>query len=315
MNQRRLQQTLISGRYALPLSVALALVCWSISFTLSGQFSSWVSCAIGFLSYTIIGYLLILLNNTFALIHIRASVQTIIYFLLVGACPMIHRMMPEDVASAMYLLGLFVLLYSYQQAYASIQHFYAFLFLGIGSLLYPRLTYFTPLFWVGAYMFQSLSWKSFAAGCLGWLLPYWFLLAYAYLTDDLSLFTAPFGALTDFTPITQRGFVPWEMATLSFLLVLFVVSAAHGLTNNFQEKMRTQVYQQFFMLLTLFFFLYVLIQPIETTRILPFLLINISLLTGHFAVHTNTRASNRFVIGTLVVLLLLFIFNLWEIKN
>jgi len=37
-----------------------------------------------------IGYFLIELNNTFAIIRMRASVQTSLYFLLITACPGMH---------------------------------------------------------------------------------------------------------------------------------------------------------------------------------------------------------------------------------
>ncbi|MDR0894544.1 MAG: hypothetical protein LBN06_04500 [Prevotellaceae bacterium] len=311
MSHQRLQHILTTGHYALPVAIILALICWGIPFVTPAGQTSWISSVIGFLSYAVIGYLLILLNNSFALIRIRASVQTIVYLMLVAACPMIHHLSAEDVATAFYLLALFMLLFSYQQSTVSTQMFYSFLFLGTGSLLYPQLTYFVPLFWIGGYMFQSLSSRSFFAGCLGWLLPYWFLLAYAYLADDMRLFVDLFGELTTFRFIFERGFQPWEAATLLYLFILFAVSSVHDLTNGFQEKMRTRVYMQFFSLLTLFFFLFVVLQPEQTSQMLPFLLINVSLLGGHFLALSDSRSSNWFVIFMLMGLLLLFAFNVW----
>ncbi|MDR1003540.1 MAG: hypothetical protein LBL97_00810 [Prevotellaceae bacterium] len=313
MSHQRLQHIFAAGRYSLPVTIFLALVCWIVAFMLLPDRPSGGESLAGLLLYAATGYLLILLNNAFALIRIRMSVQTMVYFLLVAACPVLHRSIPEAMAAALYLPALFMLLYSYQNKHTAEQACYTFMLLSAGSLFYPRLMLFMPLFWVGQYMFQSLTAKTFVAGCVGWLLPYWFLLAYAYLTGDMSRFTEPFGELVTFQPVTERGFLPWEGATLLFLFVLFVVSSIHSLTNGFQDKMRIHVYLQFFVLTTLFFFIYVLLQPAQALPMLPFLLINVSVLTGHFVAQSDSRSSNCFVVAVLLLLFSLFAFNLWTL--
>jgi hypothetical protein len=53
------------------------------------------------------------------------------------------------------------------------------------------------------------------------------------------------------------------------------------------------------------------LQPAQTFHLLPLLLIGVSILTGHFVVLTNSRASNVFFICALAGLILLFGFNVW----
>ena len=48
-----------------------------------------------FILYSVIGYFLIGLNNAFAIIRMRASVQTAIYFLLISVCPTCTYCMQE----------------------------------------------------------------------------------------------------------------------------------------------------------------------------------------------------------------------------
>lgn len=79
---------------------------------------------------------LIQLNNTFAIIRMRASVQTSVYFLLISVCPSLHMLYAGDLASASFLVALFFLFRSYQQARPTGSLFHAFVFIGLGSLLF-----------------------------------------------------------------------------------------------------------------------------------------------------------------------------------
>ena len=110
-----------------------------------------------FILYAVIGYFLIQLNNTFAIIRMRASVQTSVYFLLISVCPSLHMLYAGDLAAASFLVALFFLFKSYQQARPTGSLFHAFVFIGLGSLLFPQLMLFVPIFWIGAYNFQSLQ--------------------------------------------------------------------------------------------------------------------------------------------------------------
>ena len=88
---------------------------------------------------------LIELNNTFAIIRMRASVQTAIYFLLISVCPAMHQLYAGDIASTAFLISLFFLFKGYQHPHPAGILFYSFLFIGAGSLFFPQLTLFIPI--------------------------------------------------------------------------------------------------------------------------------------------------------------------------
>lgn len=115
-----------------------------------------------FILYSVIGYFLIGLNNAFAIIRMRASVQTAIYFLLISVCPTMHILYAGDLVAVTFLIALYFLFKSYQQSKPASYLFHAFVFIGMGSLLFPQLIFFVPVFWIGAYSFQSLHPKSFS---------------------------------------------------------------------------------------------------------------------------------------------------------
>lgn len=331
MKSNRFQNQITTGRFTLPVAVLLLLSSWIVSAFLLPEpnianshplwnalcdFSIpvWADSILSFLLYGIIGYLLIELNNTFAIIRMRASVQTAVYFLLITVCPHIQTLYAGDVATVAFLIALFFLFqsYRYQQSNATGALFYAFIFLGISSVVFPPLTLFIPVFWIGAFNFRSLYLKSFLASLIGWSLPYWFLLGHAYMHGQMELFYQPFQELANFQPI-QFNFPLWELATIGYLFILYVVSSVHCLMSGHEDKIRTRSYLHFLIFLNLCIFIYILLQPSLTIHLLSFLFIGISILAGHFFALTTSRTSNLFFIVMLIGLLSLYGLNIWTL--
>ncbi len=328
---KRLQTRITAGRLTLPAAILISVTCWMLTAlllpeteaqetgyplweTFSGFcISGWACRFLSFILYGIIGYFLIELNNTFGIIRMRASVQTAVYFLLISVCPSIHILYAGDLAAAAFLIALFFLFKSYQQAVPAGYLFHAFVFIGVGSLLFPQLMFFIPVFWIGAYNFQSLNPKSFFASLIGWSVPYWFLLGYAYISGQMDIFCQPFRELVTFTPI-RLYLQPWEMATIGYLFVLFLVSSIHCLVTGYEDKIRTRSYLNFLIFLNFCFFIYIGLQPALSVHLLSLLLIGVSILAGHLFVLTNSRSSNLFFICTIAGLFLLFGFNIWALR-
>lgn len=170
-----------------------------------------------FILYSVIGYFLIGLNNAFAIIRMRASVQTGIYFLLISVCPSLHVLYAGDLAAIAFLIALFSC--SRAISIPSLPVIFPHIHIHRNrQSAFPQLTYFAPIFWIGAYNFQSLHTKSFFASLVGWSLPYWFLLGYAYTSGQMDLFYRPFLELVNFHPV-RFNFQPWELATSGYLLL------------------------------------------------------------------------------------------------
>lgn len=254
------------------------------------------------------------LNNRFSIIRMRASVQTAIYFLLVTVCPEMHLLYAGNVAAITFLFSIYFLFKSYQQSQASGYLFYSFLFIGAGSILFPQLTFFSVLWLFEAHRFQSLTFRSFCGALIGWTMPYWMLFGHAFFYDQMELFYHPFKELATFGDIFNLQILqPWELATLGYLLVLFIVSAAHCVVAGFEDKIRTRAYLQFLIDVTLFLFVLIVLQPSQCSNLLPLLMISNSILIGHLFVLTNNKTSNIFFIVATVCLILLFGFNVWTL--
>ena len=201
MRNKRLQNQVTAGRFTLPAVTLICTLCWVSTSFLFPQLASiptqgnqpffwqsiqsfllpgWAEQIVSFLIYAIIGYFLIELNNQFGIIRMRASMQTAIYFLFVTVCPEMHLLYAGDIAALASLISIYFLFRSYQQSHAAGYLFYSFLFIGMGSIIFPQLTVFSVLWILEAYRFQSLTLRSFCGALLGWMLPYWFLIGHAF---------------------------------------------------------------------------------------------------------------------------------------
>ena len=137
-----------------------------------------------------------------------------------------------------------------------------------------------------------------------------------YTLEDakIELFYHPFKELATFGDIFNLQILqPWELATLGYLFVLFIVSAAHCVVAGFEDKIRTRAYLQFLIDVTLFLFVLIVLQPSQCSNLLPLLMISNSILIGHLFVLTNNKTSNIFFIVATVCLILLFGFNVWTL--
>ena len=303
-----------AGRWTLPVAILISAICQvATDFLLpeSKEPSSWVNRLLSLLLCGATGYFLIVLNNTFALIRMRASVQTAIYFLLVTVCPTLHQLHAGNVAAAALLSSFFFLFGSYQLMQPSGMLFHTFVCLGVGSLLFPPLIYLVPMYWIGSYMFQSLTLRSFFASLVGLLLPYWFLFGYVAWQQQWSLF-AELAAKWLPSGESLQVLQPWETGTLSYLALLFAVSAAHCLLASLDDKLRTRAYLQFLILLNVVLFAGVFFFPTYCACWIALLLIGVSILAGHLFVLTHSKSSNLFFLCALIGLVLLFIYNIWQ---
>lgn len=329
MRNQRLQGRITAGRFTLPVVIFTCIACWVLtSFLLPGletkesayslwdivNIPAWANRIVSFLLFAAIGYFLIELNNTFAIIRMRLSVQTSLYFLLITACPGMHLLYAGDIAAVAFLISLYFLFKSYQDPRPAGYLFHSFAFLSAGSIVFPQLTYFIPIWLLGASNFQALTFRSFCGAMTGWSVPYWFLLGHAFFHNEMALFYQPFVNLISFRPIDfGHDFRLWEVVTLGYLFILYVVSSVHCIVAGYEDKIRTRAYLHFLIFLNFCIFLFIVLQPTLSMNLLSLLLIGVSILVGHLFVLTNSRTSNLFFIGSMVALIALFCFNIWTL--
>lgn len=330
MRRNRFQQRIVTGRFTLPVAIVLSTLIWIAVFTTKpGIVSSdtyffrqmlfnllpanFVGELINYLLYGITGYMLIELNNAYSVIRMRTSFQCTVYVFLVGACSFLFPLQQGSISNLCLIISVYFLFRTYQKQQPVGHFFHSFLFIGLGSILFPQLLFYVPLLLIGAYNFKSLTARTFFAGIFGLSLPYWFLLGHAFFYDRMELFYAPFVELSTFLPIGYSGLQLCQLLSGAFVTVLFIISSIHSLVTSYQDKIKTRSYLNFFILITMGTILFCFLQPQFTNTLFPILLTGSSLLIGHLFVLTATKSSDILFIVTLIFLITLAAFNLWTL--
>lgn len=310
MGNNTLQSFVTTGRFTLPVIILVSICCWMAVGIGTGIPA--IRLLPGFALCGLVGYLLVEVNNAFALIRVRASAQTALYLLLATLSPELYSHYSGQAASACFLFAVMSLFRSYRSEHTSACLFHAFACVGTGSLFVPQLTLLAPILWIGAYSFRSLNTKSFVASFIGWALPYWFLLGYAYAADQMDLFFRPFRELADFSPLGLLTDIS-RIVTLTYLIVLFGVGAFHAIVLGDEDKLSTRNYLRFLVLLGVCVVVLIGFQPVLYDSLLPLLWVCTSILGGRLFLLSGSRASNLFFSGCLFAAVLLFAFNLWTL--
>lgn len=328
MTRSRFQQKIVSGRFTLPAAITLSALVWMLAWgsapggipsplypfwqNLLGLLpANFIGEAISFLVYGTTAYLLIELNNAYSLIRVRTTFPCTVFILSVSACPFLFPLQTGSIAGLCLLAGIYFLLRTYQKQEPAGRMFRAFLFLGAGTILFPGLFFYIPLFFIGAFKFQSLTFRTFFAGVLGWLFPYWFLLGHAYFYDRMELFYEPFEQLANILPIDYTLLEPGYVLPGTLALLVAIVSAVHFWITGYEDKIRTRSFLNFIILVTIGTILFCILQPQHLHSLYPVLLSGSSLLAGHLFANTSNRISNLFFIIFLILLAGTICYNLW----
>lgn len=304
MRENRLQINVATGRMTLPVAVLFCLLIWLIGLDSWSELGTLATVALT-------GYLMIEANTTFSLIRTRTSLPVCIYWCLFSALGFLHPFQWSCCAVPAFMAAAFSLFYSYESARAVFPVFHAFLFLSLGSLAFPQLLYYVPLFLFGAFVFRALSVKSVFAALFGLLVPYLFLFGHAFWHDEMPLFYAPFQELVSSRPVVWSEVSVVEWVSWIVVMVLQMVCSVHYFQVSYQDKSRTRIFLFFWLYLSLFTLLFLLLQPCHLMVLLPIQLIGTSFLAGHLFTLTRNRFASVFFIVMLVSSFLLTCYNLW----
>jgi len=262
--------------------------------------------------YLTLGYLLIPLNNKFGLIQIKASLQTSVFFFFISACPNLQKIQFGAILPFFLLGSLYTLFKSYQVKESSSNLFRAFLYLGLASLFIPQLLFLVPILLLAAITLQTLTVRSFFASLFGYLLPYWFLFTFAFVTQQMDFFYDPIKEAVRWYPDQidlAIGIGP--LLTTLYIIIMFTASTIYYLITRHRNKLSTRAFLSVIITISLALLLLIILQPIHLSTLFPSLLIGVSILVAHFFALTKGKVANTFFAFSAIGLLAIFIFNLW----
>lgn len=304
MRENRFQVNIATGRLTLPVVILVCLIVWGIGTTEWNDLGTW-----GITAFC--GYLMIEMNTKFTLIRTRTTLPACIYWYLISIFFFIHTFEWSNFAPLAFLLSIFNLFMGYESSKAPIHVFHAFFFLGLGSLAFPQLIYFTFLLIISTITFRAMNAKSFFASILGLLTPYWFLFGYAFYQNEMPVFYTLVKEIYHFYPIHYFEIQATEIIAGIFSTILLVISSLHYFQVAYLDKTRTRIFLSFIAFSGWWTTLFMILQPQHLHVLLPIQLISSAFLAGHLFTLTRNRFSNILFIVTFILFIALTIFYLW----
>ena len=285
-------------------------------------------------------YLMVELNNANALTRIYSRMVSCAFLVLTSLSPLFFRSLQCELLMLCVITFYTIILHTYQDKQSPGLTFYAFLALGTASVVYVKVLLFVPLLWLlmGTRLFD-LSPRTFVASLLGLAAPWWFIVPWCYFSGETPWladhFTAlvtfepphdllPSGAWGAFTPPLGERLRVGELCSgmagrgsslsLPFVLLLSLIGTVHYLRHSSQDKIRTQMIFEMIIILQLATAVFALVQPSEAPVLLAILIVNASVLIGHFIALTSTRLTNILFCLLVAASLLITASNLWMLS-
>lgn len=306
MAQRnRFQYEVATGGWTLPVAALLFLIEKALYFQLNMP-DYWLLVAIQALT----AYLLIELNTRFALIRIRTTLPTSFFLVATAAIPSVSYI---GAGLALLFVGiLFSLFSSYERPNSSLPIFHAFFLLGIACLYSRVFLLVIPLLWILMMQLRSFSLRTFWAGFIGLIFPYWGLAAFLMWQNQLDMFPAYIvvnGWFCDYSSLTAD--IPTLVLEIVVMVIAFVSSLGH-LFFSYQDKVQTRVYLRIFWVALLWTIGLMAVEPNRMTDLIPVQIVLGSILFSHLFALSYTRFTRvAFVIFTVGILLLYSVHLLW----
>ncbi|MCH5175334.1 MAG: hypothetical protein J1F40_05570 [Prevotellaceae bacterium] len=325
----RFQRDISSSQATLPVVCAIALVLW---FVLPSQYNPqeylipdyglWqhlpfvfhdarYSLPLGILCAAIAVYIMVELKNKNLLLRVNSYMLSSTLALLLALSAPLHPLQPSSLIMLFTLYAYFPLFASYQMPYPLIT-FSIYLPLSLASLFFPQFLFIVPVYWCLQIYLRSFSFRSFLASIIAVILPYWFYGGIAIVTDTLPQFIAHFQPVTSLPDLFSASFITTDFlhSIIPFLilpLLMLLVGSIDFQLTKLLDKTRTRSFYNVVQWHAISLLFFIMLYHRHTATLLPLVILDTSILYGHFFTLTHTRFSHIINIIILVLMMLLLV--------
>jgi len=265
-----------------------------------------------FACFVLTCYLMAQLNNVHALIRIYSRMVSCSFIALMCSANFLFPSLEGGVVQVCAITFFLMLFMTYQDRHATGKMYYAFVCIGLISLVFPHILFLLPLLWVFvAVNMLSLSLRTWTATVFGVLTPYWFWTAWLLYQHDLSPLITHFSSLLEFSePFNLSGMGPSRKLYFVLLVILAIIGAVHFFNRSSGDKIRIRLIYAIFIWLDLFSLLFLLLQPQHCDMLLRLMTVCTAPIVGHFLALTHGRLTNVISMVMAGTTLMLTLFNL-----
>lgn len=285
---KRLQNKIAESRWALPVTLIVTASLWVLRGLGDPQVWPCLACMV------IATLFMVELNNSNSLIRIYSRMVSSSFAVMMTMAEFVHTSLQASVVT-LCAVGLLLCLFKcYQDHDAPGWVFYAFLCVGLASLVWVQVFFFLPLLWIiMATMVYCMGPRNLAASFLGLITPYWFYLGYCALQGDIMGFVGHFVELAEFQPLWSYGSISvmqWGM--LAILVVCALIGAGHFWATIYNDKIRTRMLYQTFCLIDFVAFAFLVLQPQHFIPLWCIMAVCTAPLIAHFIALTKEKLSS-----------------------
>ena len=312
------QKSITNSQVTLPVVYGVVLVLWFLTppVQTSASYSTmeyglwrhlpllfqqgYWSLGISALSASLAVYGMAELNNANVLLRVGSRMLSTVLAFLLGLMVICHLFQPGTLVMLFSLLSFFPLFSTYQSPNPFLT-FLAFLSVSVASLVFPKLLWIVPIYWLILGYFRSFTLRCFLASLLATMLPYWFFGGIAVLTDSLENFVLHMQEIESFQWYDYTMLDVREVITFLFVIILFVTGSVDFYLHQFMDKTRTRIIYNVLIQYGFVIVIWIGIQPQYFTTLFPLLLLPTAILFGHFFTLTHTKISHILCIILLVL--------------
>lgn len=311
MRERGLRYNIATGTATLPVALALLVAAWLPSALRGdgGAVQEWG----GLVATVAMALCLTELNNRNSLLRVRSRMVATTFAVLCAAMTFLRPLSWQCLPPACLIAAYYVLFLSYLNYRPQGSVFHAFLFLGIGALVFPQMLLLGILFlYCMLVQLRSFTPRSFFAALIGAALPLLLREAWLLMQGVPSALPAMWAELSawpdprDLAALTRA--LPDEIRLISAALVIFasLVAMIHFWRTKFNDKIRTRMLYYIFMIVEIGLILLMVALPAKFDQLLRLLLVNSSPLIAHHLTLAHGRVADVYFLLLLLAVGALF---------
>ena len=319
MKKSRFQNRVAESNLTLPVCALLTTVlwCWWPNFMHDAFLIKHYELIIGWALCALTTYVLLETNNRNVLIRIRTRMVACSWLALVACMGFLHADI-RSLGCAFCLSASHYLLFScYQQVDAVNNTFHSFFFLGLGSLAFPPVLVLAVCYYgyLAGYL-RSLCWRSFWAGIVGLLIPYWVWACWCLWGQDFSPFIQHFlpyfQFVVSFVWTGYRDLSLDELACWAFVTLLSMIGIIHYLRTSYNDKIRVRMIFNVLICQALLIQVAMVFFPIYFRPLVALYVVSSAPLVAHYFSLTTSKYTNAFFCLCLVMMVA---YCLWSTVN
>ena len=282
----------------------------------------WLSCGLvadllwmQFACFVISSYLMVELNNSNALIRIYSRMVSCSFIMMVCMSTFLMKSASAMLLSIFVVMSFITAFLTYQDKSSMGRTFYSFLSLGLATLIEVRLLYIAPVMWIAMFFhLRSMTIRIFISSLFGLVCPYWFVSLYLIYMNDFTLAESHFTQLVKFGDIADFSQVPPSaLVSICFVTILSVTGIIHYLRNRINDKTRTRMLYNTFILFNIATIVFLILQPQLYMPLLTILIVTSSPSIAHSIALTHTWITNISFKAIVITALALTIINILQL--